>query len=706
MDPFRRVQVTVRDWWEAGHPVPDVDLRSVDQRETQLVLLLGLGVFMFVWMRLRPVSSTTRRPVVPVRERKHGSTPTIERFLSWLKPPPDAMPFGHILASLRWLPHVIVFGGPGSGKSTFMRLRILDPVVGLPGLVILLLWALTGNRWPNRKRRAKLVITGNFSAPFRAAILWLIEHGFPAHIWTPNPTPGEGFGLDVLEGPPENVAERLIAMQPVAAGNTGLQSGAVEGMLVDTCYTLQRNNEVRTFETILGTMPTVGVRDLDYEGRPVGEPHPLTRNELAGLENWSTRMRTLRRRLGASVGQDLRLSEALAKGEAILIEGSSYNNPNSIEPLMNLFTYTAMWLVGAVHNFDLIIDEPGAVGPSVFTRLLTATRAWDVRIMIGMQSRKQVDDQLREMCATVLLLGASGGAPEAREFESKVVGGDVPPEDFVLLEPPRWYEILLFWVKRRGLRSCEGYFFSNGRVDKVSTKHCDLSILKRWPRGSIPTVPCIVPSAFTKGAVWEVIEVASGQDGWTADQKPLLALPERIAGAIPLPGANVVPAWIAGNKDRERVWGKLKGTWDFSGCHRWEEKSRNRGYGKTSYISGMTWSTHYLAWVWRVLWQRSRGEQSDLDDFCQEHPEIQGPYFALKAALDELEELRAIQFWMRKYELEIDHRCPGFPNPLCANWRHLKLCTKVENLELRWKRRRPGYRDEPLDVLDAEEVTA
>ncbi len=543
-----------------------------DEQQRLVVVLLVAAVLALALLpgKRQPDGKLSREP----EPRKYRGTSWIERLLAWLVPPPDPCPFGHIVASFRWLPHLICFGAPGSGKSTFLMRRILDWPVGLWGLIVAFCWLFSRGMWPRLgKRRGKLVVTGNFSAPFRAAVLWLIEHGYPACIWTPDPQPGEGFGLDVLEGPPDNVAERIIAMHPVGTGNTGLRSGSVEGMLVDTIYTIDRQQQARTFAAILATIWTVGIRDLDESGNPTGEPRPLTQQETRGLEDWSTRLRTLRRRLGASVGTDLQLSEALAQGHAVLVECSSYRNPNSTEQLINLFVYVSMWLVGAVGNFDLIIDEPGAVGPGTFTRLLTATRARDVRIMIGMQSRKQVDDSLREMTHTALLLGAAGSAPEAREFMSKIVGGDVPPEDFILLEPPRWYERILFWQSRRGLKSCEGYLFCNGRLDFVRTPFVDLRILKRWPAGSIPKLPAGLADE-PEAPAHPALSVAGTPDTGSGTVQ---------SGTDEAGRRDARPSWVKDDRpDTVRFFGSMKR--ESCGCLVWTKGDNGAGRPKGSLV--------------------------------------------------------------------------------------------------------------------------
>ena len=466
--------------------------------------------------------------------------------------------------------------------------------------------------------------------------------------------PGEGFGLDVLEGPPDNVGERIIAMHPHGLGDTGLRSGAIEGMIVDTVYVLDRAGKKRTFENILRVIPTVGVRNLDHYGRPFGVPRPLTGQESRGLDDWCTRLRTLRRRLGASIGDDLKISEALANGWAVLVECSSYNNPNSTEPLINLFVYLTMWLVGAVGNFDLVIDEPGAVGPGVFTRLLTATRAKNVHIGIGMQSREQVDSKLREMCTTALLLGAAGGSPEARKFESDVTAGDVPPEDFVLLEPPRWYERLLFWMPRRGLLSCQGWFFSNGRLDKVRTPFPDLKILDRWPKGSVPALKhraaeiesetSAGPSAEAgitpersgtaqSGTDWE------GQDGYgwedgsvSAEQRNAERSAARL-GTVEEAVEDGRPQWLRdkpADADRVRFWSKLRRERECGhiqkGCLRWLAGDNGEGRPKAHLLvvgeDGRKKKTSPTTYVVLYEWEHGKGSaKPSLDHLCHTHDE-------------------------------------------------------------------------------------
>lgn len=487
---------------------------------TALLLLLAAGAVF-----LLPIGRSSKPAEHKKKDRKHCATSGFERLLQWLSPPSDPWVVGDILVDFTWLAHCLVWGTTGAGKSSFVYTRIVRPYVGLSGLLLSiarllaywlapLAYALTGVDLeaciPIRQRRGCLIFAGNMSKPFRAAVLWLIEHGYPCLIWEPDPLPGQGFGLDVLEGPPDNVGQRLIKMQPVASGDTGLRSGAVEGMVVDSIYTLDRAGKPRTFENILITIRNVGIRDLDEQGNPVGQPRQMTPQERTGLENWCTRFATLRRRLGACIGSDVKLSEVLAKGYVVFLQGSSYRNPSSVNELTNLIVYYVMWLVSFVGNFDFLIDEPGAVEKGTFTRLLTATRAQGVRIMICPQSLEQIDKTLREMCTTVLLLGTASGAPEAAELASDLVHKDIEPVDFTLLKPSNWREKTAFWRKRRGLRSCTGYLLDNGRLDFVKVKPmgckncgkkdafgrpikhrggCRLAIIDRWPSGSIPKLP-------------------------------------------------------------------------------------------------------------------------------------------------------------------------------------------------------------------------
>lgn len=561
------------------------------------IMALGVGVFIlciFASLKSKPARQQEKRD--KLNERKHPSTSGFERLLQWLSPPSDPWVVGNIVVDFTWLAHCLVWGTTGSGKSSFSYYRIIRPYLGLPGLLLSIARLFAPSLVPIRQRRGCLIFAGNMSKPFRAAVLWLMEHGYPCLIWEPDPLPGQGFGLDVLEGPPDNVGQRLIKMQPVATGDTGLRSGAVEGMLVDTIYTLDRAGKPRTFENILITIRNVGIRDLDEQGNPVGEARPMTNQERTGLENWCTRFATLRRRLGACIGSDVKLSEALAAGYVIFIQGSSYRNPNSVNELTNLIVYYVMWLVSYVGNFDFLIDEPGAVEKGTFTRLLTATRAQGVRIMICPQSLEQIDKTLREMCTTVLLLGTASGAPEAAELASELVHKDIEPVDFTLLKPTNWREKTAFWRKRRGLRSCSGYLLDNGRLDyvkvepfgckncgqkdrsgrKLSHKRgCKLAIIDRWPMGSIPKLPAQDSPVVSNSVLPETASPTKPNESEDSEDEPRV---------------EQVPEWARVDEQAANVYGYVEQV----GGHRLSKYARNNRGRPIAKYKGKPWLTYAL----------------------------------------------------------------------------------------------------------------
>lgn len=464
-----------------------------------IAILLGVGLVLSLLgliLSAKAGAQSSSKTKAKEKQKKHIPSSGLEKFLAWAWPPNDPWIVGDIIVSFQWLTHCIVFGTTGSGKSTFVMQRILRRHQGLPGLIIRTIWRFNGHRGFRRQKRGLVAFAGNESKPFRKAFIQLMEEGYPSHIWTSDPT-GKGFSLDVFEGPPSNVAQRINAMKPAGQGDTGLQSGAVEGMITDAIYEMDRRHVPRDFANLMKIIRTIGIRDLDENGEPDSEPRELTRQEATGLENWCTRLNTMRRRLGKSIGPDLRLSEALKRGEAVLIQASSYGQPAATEQLASMFVFYAMWLVSVIGNFDLIIDEPGAVDAKMFTRLLTATRAQGVKIMVCPQSLKQIEPELREMCTTALLLGAAGASHEAQELCSKMVHGEVEDVDFTLLNPKNWRDRLVFWRARRGLRSCQGYLLSNGRLDKVQTDPCDVSALTRghknydpirYPEGSVSRI--------------------------------------------------------------------------------------------------------------------------------------------------------------------------------------------------------------------------
>ena len=252
--------------------------------------------------------------------------------------------------------------------------------------------------------------------PFRAALLQLQEAGEEAWIWAPGDADNAGehaaVVLDVLEGPPDNVAQRIIAMHPVGVNSTGLRAGAVEGVLIAAVELLDQLGASRTFENL---MPAA--RRMADELLARGE---LSKQGQAGLDDWLERLRTLRRQFGDNIGPGLRISEALARGAAVMIELSAYRDPTRTGPLASFFVVFAMWVVASQGDFDLLLDEAGATDPTLYAKIFQATRAAGVRITAGGQSPAQFDDTIREMCSTVLFCGVAIAAPEAADWASKV----------------------------------------------------------------------------------------------------------------------------------------------------------------------------------------------------------------------------------------------------------------------------------------------
>jgi hypothetical protein len=646
----------------------------------KVVLALFIGglalLVLALVVRIRQGDPKQKAKTDKKKERKHPKTSGFERLLQWISPPADPWIVGDIIVDFTWLAHCLVWGTTGSGKSSFVRYRILRPYLGLPGLVLNLARVflhITAPIWgvlmgidvdtliPIRQKRGCLIFAGNMSKPFRAAVLWLIEHGYPCLIWEPDPIRGQGFGLDVLEGPPDAAAQRLIKMQPTATGDTGLRSGSVEGMLVDTIYRLDEQGKQRTFEDILTTIRNVGIRDLNEDGKPDGPARPMTNQERAGLENWCTRFSTLRRRLGACIGSDVKLSEYLEAGYVIFIQGSSYRNPNTINELTNLIVYYVMWLVGSVGNFDFLIDEPGAVEKGTFTRLLTATRAQGVKIFVCPQSLEQIDKTLREMCTTSLLLGTANGAHEAQDLQSDMVKDDIEAVDFVLLKPTNWKERVVFWRGRRGLRSCTGYLLDNGRLDLVKTKPlgckncgkrdakghklahkrgCGLEIIDRWPTGSIPKISAETVSPLKPGTTLSKGE--SGEEGETEGE-----------------GEDGVPEWAKVDEQALNIYGNVT----VKESHRLSNYSLNNRGRPLAKWNGQQWLTYALM-------------------------------LALSEGRD-LSEVRERMADMSAEGLTCDHMCRDLDPTMsaedeakCQEVSHLSWRTRGGHARIEWKRRR------------------
>jgi len=269
-------------------------------------------------------------------------------------------------------------------------------------------------------------------------------------------------------------------MHPVGMGSTGLRAGAVEGVLVAAIELLDRLGVDRTFETLEPAARWVAMR--------LRERGELSLQGVAGMDDWLERLRTLRRQFGPNIGPGLRISEVLARGGSLFVELSAYSDPTKTGPLSAYFVTFVMWLVATQGDFDVVLDEAGAMDPTLYAKVFQATRAAGVRITAGGQSPAQFDDTIREMCSTILLCGTAAASPEAADWASRVTKSDVEAPDFELLQPVRWGERLAFWSHKRGLRALQGYLLHNGRLEKVRVRPIDLSINDRYPWGSIASV--------------------------------------------------------------------------------------------------------------------------------------------------------------------------------------------------------------------------
>lgn len=542
--------------------------------------------------------------------------------------------------------------------------------------------------------RPTLILTGEPSDPFRAATYRLLLRG-KAVYWSAL----SNVGWNMLLGDPLECAERLTGGTKKTEQDTGLGRGLAQEAIAVRFIMADQAGETRTWDMVDEAMVW-----LIAQGQQTRD-----QNMIGAGQRWQQRFRRLRMGLGESLGHQLDLEREMERGRTVMMEMSSMRSPESTPFVAANILLDAKRAILRVPGGRLLIDEGWAFKERI-SEVVEVVRAgrrlgWEVYFFTQLPQDYPVE-MLGNFRTWVFLMQV-GTNVGALEWCSRAVHRRLPSEAFA----------------EGVLKEGEGWLLTGGRLVRITI-----------PTWKIRNLPDTLPNPYVGSGPADSNDAADQTGGEERDPGEKIGNsevweqvePDResrigwfgtlVEGFKPMPlpaGRIVVPPWIAGNKRRLEHFQTLSGTDEEYGDHVWT-RGTNKGYGKAAYANASGWQSHFLFWAWKVQWDRAQGQEpSDVEEFCHDHPDMVP--FVWPEVHDELLVLRALKQWMaqpfgadpksfeeddprRGVYLSIDHGCPGWPNTLCQNWRHLKVVTNGQNSRLRHSRRTGAGR------LDAEGV--
>lgn len=615
---------------------------------------VGLGLWRSIWWRIRPIPVAERWQVGAYR------VPTKRRM-------------------------AIGAGVTGSRKSTVGMQLLTD-------------------------ERHGMVLTGEPADPFRKRILELRDRD-KAIYWNPRGT----LGWDMLVGDPIELAENLTAGTTKTEGDTGLGRGYVQdvtALALAGADAYQVVREWRDLHAVLHVPHMTRQQKLELLlRRPFLEPAMIKADEVvqyggqearAAFARWAQRFEHMCMGLGPALGHDFNLNEALAAGLWVMMEMAASRSPESTPHVAANVLLAGKRATHVAKGGRLIVDEGWAFKQrkAEVNEVVRAGRRVGWEVYDFTQLVQDYDDEMLGNTRTALFMMQTDTNVAGLEWCSKVVHRKLPADAF----------------SEGTLKEGDGWLLHGGRLVRFNVRGidvskvpdpqdvpmwCSIALHRKWatsdPPGETGGEESDPGAKVGNGEVWEQVEPdRESRIGWFGTL---------VEGFRPMPlpaGRIVVPPWIAGNKRRLEHFQTLSGTDEEYGDHLWT-KGRNKEYGKAAYANASGWQSHFLFWAWKVQWDREQGEEpSDVEEFCHDHPDMVP--FVWPEVRDELLVLRALKQWMaqpfgadpksfqeddprRGVFLSIDHGCPGWPNTLCQNWRHLKIMTNSRNSELRHSRR-------------------
>lgn len=208
--------------------------------------------------------------------------------------------------------HAVVAGMSGTGKST----AVLSLLQG---------------------EMPALVVAFDNSRPIREL--------FEAYGWTIW-QPGGNIGWNILSGSPQVVSEVLTAGFARTDADTGYNRGLAQMRLWETLEDLDAMGEQRTLTAL-----------VDALERPGKNP-----DDTRACRTWANRFNRIAKSLGASLGNDLDLSECMRRGEKVLILPNRFLSPEDAPIIGGIALVQARRVAQEVGNFLIVVEEAGQAG--------------------------------------------------------------------------------------------------------------------------------------------------------------------------------------------------------------------------------------------------------------------------------------------------------------------------------------------------------
>jgi hypothetical protein len=208
--------------------------------------------------------------------------------------------------------HAVVSGMSGTGKST----AVLSLLMG---------------------KMPALVIAFDNSRP----ILML----FKAMSWTIW-QPGGTLGWNILSGTPQVVSEALTAGFAKTDQDTGYNRGLAQMRLWETMEALDRSGAPRTIDVL-----------VDALEQPGNNP-----DQTRACRTWANRFARIAKSLGPSLGTDLDLAEAMARGNKVLILPNRFLSPEDAPLVGAIALVQARRVAQEVGDFLIVVEEAGQAG--------------------------------------------------------------------------------------------------------------------------------------------------------------------------------------------------------------------------------------------------------------------------------------------------------------------------------------------------------